>query len=280
MEDKIINGKKLAEKFKTEMQSEVLSLKSNGIFPGLSVILVGNDEASKLYVRKKEELCHELGIASFVHRLSEKISEEELLDLISELNADEKTNGILVQLPLPRHIDEKKVINIIDPKKDVDCFHPENLGLLIWNKPRFLPCTPVGIMELMSEYKICFEGKNIVIVGRSNIVGKPLTAMLMNYDATVTLCHSKTKDLKTECLRADILISSVGKPGIITEDMVKDGAVVIDVGTRQSKDGKLLGDVDFENVSKKASLITPVPGGVGPMTVACLMKNVIKASQL
>ncbi len=280
MEGNTINGKKLAEKLRAEIKSDVLGLKERNIVPGLAVVLVGNDEASELYVHKKEEACKELGIESFIHKMPENTNEEELLSLISSLNNNNKVSGILVQLPLSKSINEEKVINLIDPKKDVDCFHPENFGLLMRNEPRFLPCTPAGIMELMSEYKISLEGKNVVIIGRSNIVGKPLAAMLMNYDATVTLCHSKTVNLKAECLRADILISSVGKTGIITADMVKEGAVVIDVGTRRSEDGKLLGDVDFKNVSKKASLITPVPGGVGPMTVTMLMKNVIKASQL
>ncbi|HRY82467.1 MAG TPA: bifunctional methylenetetrahydrofolate dehydrogenase/methenyltetrahydrofolate cyclohydrolase FolD [Candidatus Moranbacteria bacterium] len=276
----ILDGKKLAQDLKTELKSEILELKNKGIVPGLSVIIVGNDSASEIYVGNKEKACKEIGIYSEVHGLEEKISEEELLMLIDKLNADEKIHGILVQLPLPSHINEDKIILAIDPKKDVDCFHPENIGRVFLDNLRFLPCTPAGIMEILKKYEIEIVGKNVVIVGRSNIVGKPLALMMINESATVTSCNSKTKNLKDECLKADILISAVGKTGLITADMVKQGAVVIDVGMNRNEEGKLLGDVDFAKVSKISSAITPVPGGVGPMTIAMLLKNTIKAVKI
>jgi methylenetetrahydrofolate dehydrogenase (NADP+)/methenyltetrahydrofolate cyclohydrolase len=275
----ILDGKKLAEEIKNELKTQVLSMKKDGLVPGLAVFLVGNDEASKIYVHNKEKACEELGINSFVYRLPENTSEEKLLGMISKANQNEKIHGILIQLPLPKHINEKKIIYAIDPKKDADCFHPENVGKMFYGNSLFLPCTPAGIMELFEKYKIETAGKDVVIVGKSNIVGKPLAFMLMNKSATVTVCHNQTKNLKEKVLNADIIITAVGKAGLITADMIKSGAVVVDVGMNRSREGKLLGDVDFETVAEKAGAITPVPGGVGPMTIVELMKNTIKAAK-
>lgn len=273
----IIDGKKLAEKIRTQLKAEVLELREKGIFPGLAVILVGDDAASKIYTTKKKKACEEIGIYSESHEMDGNVSEEDLLELIGKLNENEKISGILVQLPLPSHINTQKIIEAIEPQKDVDCFHPKNIGKMFLADPQFFPCTPAGILEILKEYGISPEGKDCVIVGRSNIVGKPLATMLTNASATVTLCHSKTTDLKEKTRTANILISAVGHPGLITADMVKQGAVIVDVGINRNAEGKLVGDVDFENVSPIASAITPVPGGVGPMTIAMLMRNTVEA---
>ena len=276
----ILDGKKIAEEIKKELREEISALRHKNMNPNLAMILVGQDSASQVYVKNKEKACHELGIASQVFALEENTGEKELLDLISRLNKDEKTHGILVQLPLPKHIDTGKIILAINPSKDVDCFHPENVGKMFFGEPKFFPCTPAGIKELFKRYEISVKGKDCVIIGKSNIVGKPLAVMLLNQDATVMVCHEKTKNLKEKTLTADIIITAVGKAGLITADMVKSGAVVVDVGMNKDKGGKLVGDVDFEAVSKKSSFITPVPGGVGPMTVAMLMKNTVLACKL
>ncbi|MDO9231378.1 MAG: bifunctional methylenetetrahydrofolate dehydrogenase/methenyltetrahydrofolate cyclohydrolase FolD [bacterium] len=276
---KILNGKKWAEEIKKELKSEVLELKEKGVVPGLAVIIVGENSASKIYVKNKKRACEEIGIYSQVFELEEKISQDELLEVIGKLNADEKVHGILVQLPLPTHIDKEKIILMIDPKKDVDCFHPENIGKMFLDSPIFLPCTPAGILEILKRYDIEIVGKDVVIVGRSNIVGKPLALMMINEGATVTVCNSKTENLKEKCLGADILISAVGKAGLITKDMIKQGAVVVDVGMNRDDEGKLTGDVNFLEFSQIASAITPVPGGVGPMTITMLLKNTIKSAK-
>ncbi len=276
---KILDGKKIAEDIKKEIWRDISELKHNGINPNLAVILAGSDPASVTYVKNKEKACQELGIASEVYKLDKNVGEKEILDLIKSLNGNKKTHGILVQLPLPEHIDGKKIIEAVDPKKDVDCFHPENVGRMAAEKGIFYPCTPMGILEILKRYGIEIAGEDCVVVGRSSIVGKPLAVMLINSHATVTVCHTKTKNLKEKCLGADILISAVGKAGLITRDMVKPGAVVIDVGMNRNSKGKLVGDVDFENVSPIAGAITPVPGGVGPMTVAMLMKNTVEAAK-
>ncbi|PIP27851.1 MAG: bifunctional methylenetetrahydrofolate dehydrogenase/methenyltetrahydrofolate cyclohydrolase FolD [Candidatus Moranbacteria bacterium CG23_combo_of_CG06-09_8_20_14_all_35_22] len=279
---KILDGKKLAEEIKKELKVEVLELKKNGIVPGLAVVMVGDDEASKIYVENKKRACEEIGINSEVYELEEKTEEEKLLKLIGKLNKDETVSGILVQLPLPKQIDKEKIILAIDPKKDVDCFHPENIGKIFLGlgQEKFFPCTPAGILEILKRSEIEIIGKDSVIVGRSNIVGKPLALMMINAGATVTVCNSKTKNLKEKCLGADILISAVGHAGLITADMIKQGAVVVDVGMNRNKEGKLVGDVDFLQVSKIASAITPVPGGVGLMTVAMLLCNTLRATKL
>jgi len=279
---KILDGKKLAEEIKKELKVEVLELKKNGIVPGLAVVMVGDDEASKIYVGNKKRACEEIGINSEVYELEEKTEEEKLLKLIGKLNKDETVSGILVQLPLPKQIDKEKIILAIDPKKDVDCFHPENIGKIFLGlgQEKFFPCTPAGILEILKRSEIEIIGKDSVIVGRSNIVGKPLALMMINAGATVTVCNSKTKNLKEKCLGADILISAVGHAGLITADMIKQGAVVVDVGMNRNKEGKLVGDVDFLQVSKIASAITPVPGGVGLMTVAMLLCNTLRATKL
>jgi methylenetetrahydrofolate dehydrogenase (NADP+)/methenyltetrahydrofolate cyclohydrolase len=272
---KIIDGKKIAEEIKEELKGEVLALAKKGIVPGLAVILVGEDSASQVYVRNKERVAKEVGINSEVVRLPASTSHEELEKIILQYNADEKIHGILVQLPLPEQIDAKRIINLIDPKKDVDCFHPENVGRMMIGEARFLPCTPAGILELLKRTEILVEGKNVVIVGRSNIVGKPLSVMLINLGATVTVCNSKTKSLPEICAQADILISATGRAGLICKEMVKQNAVVVDVGINRNAEGKLVGDVDYIHVCDKTSYITPVPGGVGPMTIIMLMRNTI-----
>ena len=276
---KILDGKKIAERIKEEIKSEVLELKNDGIVPGLAVIIVGNDSASKIYVNNKKKACEEVGINSEVYELEEKTSQEELLKLIKKLNQDEAVHGILVQLPLPEHINKDEIILAIDPKKDVDCFHPENIGKVFLELPEILPCTPAGIIEILKEYEIEVIGKNIVIVGSSNIVGKPLAIMMINAGATVTVCNLETKNLKEECLKADILVTAAGKAGLITSDMIKQEAVVIDVGMNRGLENKLAGDVDFQPVSKIAGAITPVPGGVGPMTIVELLKNTLRATK-
>lgn len=253
-------------------------LKSKGVTVGLAVIIVGDDPASRVYVNSKKKACEDLGMISREYALPETTTEEELLSLITKLNADKEINGILVQLPLPGHLNEETVINTIDPKKDVDAFHPHNVGKIMIGNFDFLPCTPAGVMELIKESGIEVSGKECVILGRSNIVGKPQAMLLLHQNGTVTICHSRTQNLKEVTRRADILVAAIGKPNFVTADMVKEGAVVIDVGINRLPDKKLCGDVDFEAVSKVASAITPVPGGVGPMTIAMLMKNTVTAA--
>lgn len=276
----ILDGKKVSARIKAEAAKEVEALKEKGIKPCLAVVLVGNDPASKVYVRNKKRACEEVGIISSEYVLPEETTQEQLEDLIDTLNESENTDGILVQLPLPKHLDEKAVINRISVNKDVDAFHPVNVGKIMIGDYDFLPCTPAGVMELIKESGIDVAGKHCVVVGRSNIVGKPQAMLLLHQNGTVTVCHSKTANLKEECLRADIIVAAVGKENIITADMVKPGAVVIDVGMNRNAEGKLCGDVDFENVKEIAGAITPVPGGVGPMTIAMLMKNTVKAAQM
>lgn len=273
-----LDGKELAKKIKDEIKLEVAELKEkSGRVPGLAIVLVGDNSASKIYVNSKIKGCSELGFESFAHFLPEATSEEELLATIEELNRDERVNGILVQLPLPKHIDEKKVIDKIALEKDVDGFKPENLGLLMLNdKDSMKPCTPAGIMEILKYYSIELEGKDVVVVGRSNIVGKPMAGLMINQGATVTVCNSKTKNLIEKTKSADIIVMAIGRAKFLTADMVKDGTVVIDVGINRTEDG-LFGDVDYESVSQKSSYITPVPGGVGPMTVAMLFHNTMRA---
>jgi methylenetetrahydrofolate dehydrogenase (NADP+)/methenyltetrahydrofolate cyclohydrolase len=276
---RIIDGKGIAEVIRKEMKDEVALLTKEGRAPGLAVILVGDDPASKTYVGSKERAARELGIYSKVIRREAGISQDELIGLIRELNEDRNIDGILVQLPLPAHIDEKAIIEAIDPGKDVDGFHPVNTGRLFNSQvdvPRFEPCTPLGIMELLEREGIEIEGKKAVVVGRSNIVGKPIACLLLEKNATVTICHSRTRELAKETAQADILVAAVGKPAFIDGSMVKEGVIAIDVGINRV-DGKLVGDLDFPSVEKKSSYITPVPGGVGPMTIAMLMKNTIKA---
>ena len=274
----ILDGKNLAKKIKSEIKEEVAQLKAKtGKAPGLAIVLVGENPASKIYVNSKIKGCKEIGIESFAHFLPEDVTEGKLLTIIDELNRDERVNGILVQLPLPAHINEQKVIAAIALEKDVDGFKPENLGLLFLNDKRSLhSCTPAGIMRLLDEYKIDLCGLDAVIVGRSNIVGKPLAGLFINRSATVTLCHSRTKNLKEKTRNADVVVMAVGKAKLLTEDMVKDGAIIVDVGINRTESG-LVGDVDFEKVAPKAKYITPVPGGVGPMTVAMLFHNTLKA---
>lgn len=275
---KIIDGKKISIEIKEEIRLEVEKIiKSGKRAPGLAVIIVGENPASKVYVNSKVKTCNALGIYSEKYILDSGISERDLLELVEKLNNKEEIDGILVQLPLPKHIDEDKIIEAIKPNKDVDGFHPINLGKLVIGKDGFKSCTPYGIMELLKRYEIDLNGKDVVIVGRSNIVGKPLSIMLTNENATVTLCHSRTKKLSEKTLNADIVIVAIGKEKFLTKDMVKDGSIVIDVGINRNKLGKLCGDVDYENVSKKTSFITPVPGGVGPMTIGMLMKNTVKS---
>lgn len=275
---KILNGKEVSQRIKDELKEEVKKLKNDNIFPGLAVIIVGDDPASRVYVNSKKKACEEIGIYSQEYALPENTTQDELLELVEKLNGDTKINGILVQLPLPSHIDEEAVINAISPKKDVDAFHPVNVGKIMIGNYDFLPCTPAGVMELIKESGIDISGKECVVVGRSNIVGKPQAMLLLHQNGTVTICHSRTKDLAEKTKNADILIAAVGKPNFITGDMIKEGAVVIDVGINRIAPKKLVGDVDFESAEKKASAITPVPGGVGPMTIAMLMKNTVKAA--
>lgn len=276
----IIDGKAVSAAVKDEVKEQVAALKKDGGVPCLAVVLVGDDPASKVYVRNKKRACEYCGIKSLEYILDKTASEQQLLDLIDVLNNEPTVHGILVQLPLPPHINEQKIINAISEHKDVDAFHPANVGRLMTGNPDFLPCTPAGVMEMLKKYNIETAGKDCVIIGRSNIVGKPMAMLMLMANSTVTICHSKTKNLKEKCLSADILIAAIGKPKFVTADMVKDGAVVIDVGINRTEDGKLCGDVDFDEVSKKASYITPVPGGVGPMTIATLMKNTLTAYKL
>ncbi len=277
---KLLDGKKVSQEVKDALRDEVLALKEKGIFPGLAVIIVGDNPASRVYVNAKKKACGEIGIYSEEHALPSETTEEELISLIEALNSRPEISGILCQLPLPSHISEERVLLSIRPEKDVDAFHPVNVGKIMIGDFDFLPCTPAGVMELIRESGIDPAGKECVVVGRSNIVGKPQAMLLLHANATVTICHSRTKNLAEVCRRADILVAAVGKAGFITADMVKEGAVVIDVGMNRNEEGKLCGDVDFEAVSQKAYAITPVPGGVGPMTIAMLMKNTVKAAQL
>lgn len=277
---KIIDGKVVSQFVKDEVKKEVSALGEKGVSVGLAVIIVGNDPASRTYVNNKKKACEATGIISEEYALPEDTTMDELLALIKELNAKKSINGILCQLPLPKHLDEKVVIENIDPIKDVDAFHAVNTGHIMIGDYSFLPCTPAGIMEMLKYYNIEIEGKECVVIGRSNIVGKPMAMLLLQKNGTVTVCHSRTKNLKEVTSRADILVAAVGIPYFVTADMVKDGAVVIDVGMDRNKEGKLCGDVDFAEVEKKASYITPVPGGVGPMTIATLMKNTVTAAKI
>lgn len=279
MSAKIINGLEIAKKKRVEIAEGVARLKEQGITPGLAVILVGNNHASRTYVSNKQKACHEVGMHSLLVEFPEEVSEKELLAKIRGLNEDPSIHGILVQLPLPGHIDAVKVIETINPSKDVDGFHPINIGRMMTGQDAFLPCTPYGVMIMLEETGIEIPGKHVVIVGRSNIVGKPSGQLFLNKDATVTYCHSKTKNIKDHTNRADILVSAVGKANFITADHVKDGAVVIDVGMNRNESGKLCGDVAFEEVAEKAGYITPVPKGVGPMTITMLMANTLKSAQ-
>ncbi|MGA3280894.1 MAG: bifunctional methylenetetrahydrofolate dehydrogenase/methenyltetrahydrofolate cyclohydrolase FolD [Smithella sp.] len=276
----IIDGNKIAQDIRNEVRISTLELKQKGIVPGLAVILVGDDPASKIYVGKKAQDCAEVGFLSREYKLPEATSEEKLLSLIDDLNKDKLIHGILVQLPVPKHIRTDKIIESIDPRKDVDGFHPYNVGRLVAGNPCHSSCTPYGIMELFDRSGIELSGKEAVVVGRSNIVGKPMALMLLARNATVTICHTRTRDLAAVTRRADILVAAAGRAQMIKGDMVKEGVVVIDVGTNRLDNGKLTGDVDFPAVSLKASYITPVPGGVGPMTRAMLMKNTLNAAKM
>ena len=289
MAAEILDGKAIAKQIRDEIAVDVAEfIQNDGRVPKLAAVLVGEDPASQVYVRNKERACGKAGIESELHRLSADTSQEQLLELIAKLNKDESVSGILVQLPLPKQIDEQHVLDAVSPWKDVDAFHPENVGLLSQGRPRFLPCTPHGVQQLLHRYNIETTGKHVVVIGRSEIVGKPLASMLVQRDsgmgptaanATVTLCHTRTKDLKATTLQADILIAAIGKANFVTADMVKPGAVVVDVGINRTDDG-LVGDVDFAAVSEVASYITPVPGGVGPLTIAMLLRNTLTACSL
>ncbi len=275
----IIDGKKLAKEIREKLKIRCEDLKKSGIQPKLAVILIGNDKPSQIYVKNKSKACEEIGILFKEYLLDEKIEQKELINLIDKLNKDTTVHGILLQSPIPNHLDINEAFRKISPEKDVDGFNPINVGKLVLNQDTFVSCTPFGIMKMFEAYNIDLTGKNVTIIGRSNIVGKPLIQCCLNKNATVTVCHSKTKDLKEHTKKADILIVAIGKSKFITEDMVKNGVVVIDVGINRDENGKLTGDVDFENIEKKASFITPVPGGVGPMTIAMLMNNVLKATE-
>ena len=276
----LIDGKSLAKKVQSTVASEVEQLKQEkNIVPGLAVILIGDDPASHAYVKMKAKACENVGFYSITHSMPDTISQDEIIATIIMMNDNPRIDGILVQLPLPKHVDTDKILEVIDPKKDVDGFHPCNVGRLVTDLDSFVACTPLGIMKMFEEYKIDLEGKDVCVVGASNIVGKPMAALLLNANATVTVTHIFTKDLKAHTSKADIVVVGVGVPGLIKEDMVKDGAIVIDIGINRIKDGSLVGDVDFENVSPKCSYITPVPGGVGPMTIAMLLSNTLKAAK-
>ncbi|WP_103596261.1 bifunctional methylenetetrahydrofolate dehydrogenase/methenyltetrahydrofolate cyclohydrolase FolD [Campylobacter concisus] len=276
---KILDGKAVSLKVKESVKVRADELKKFGVEPTLAVVLVGEDKASQTYVRAKEKACNEYGIKSVAHRLSENTTQNELLALINVLNLDDSIHGILVQLPLPKHIDTNVVLAAIDPRKDVDGFHAINVGKLVSGLDGFVPCTPLGVMEILKEYGIDVAGLNAVVIGRSNIVGKPMANLLLNASATVTVTHSKTKNLKEICKNADLIVAAIGRPFFLKADMVKDGAVVVDVGINRLDDGRLVGDVDFDEVAPKCSYITPVPGGVGPMTIAMLLNNTILAAQ-
>ena len=276
---KILDGKQLAKKIRANLKIECEELKQKGIQPKLAVIMVGNDSASKVYVKNKSKACEEVGVEFEEILLNEETTQQQLEEIIEKLNKDEKIHGILLQSPIPKNLDINRAFEKISPNKDVDGFHPINVGKLALNKDTYVSCTPYGIMKIFEEYNIDLTGKDVVIIGRSNIVGKPLIQCALNKNATVTVCHSKTKNLSEHTKRADILISAIGKPQFITADMVKQGSIVIDVGINRTEQGKIVGDIDFENVEKKVEYITPVPGGVGPMTIAMLMNNVIKATR-
>ena len=277
---KIIDGKAISMAIKDELKEKVAEYKKQGVKITLAVVKVGNDPASAVYVRNKEKACEYVGITSRTVALSEETTEEELLKVVKELNEDKAVNGILVQLPLPKHIDESKVLLAIDSNKDVDGFHPVNVGKMVIGEETFLPCTPAGIIEMLKRTDIEISGKECVVIGRSNIVGKPMSMLMLKENATVTIAHSRTKDLKEVTKRADILIAAIGKAKIVTADYVKEGAVIIDVGMDRDENGKLCGDVDFDSVSQVASAITPVPGGVGPMTVTMLLVNCLRSVEL
>jgi len=275
----IIDGKAIANKLKLQIRQEVDHLKARGVQPGLAAVLVGDNPASVIYVRNKRKACDEVGIYSEEHRLPEQTKQEDLLHLIESLNSNSKINGILIQLPLPKQIDTDRVLNAVSPAKDVDGLHPYNVGRLTMGTPQFVPCTPAGVIAMLDEHKIQIEGQRAVIVGRSNLVGRPLSLLLMHRHATITVCHSRTKEIGAVCREGDILVAAIGKPKFITAEMVKKGAVVIDVGINRLETAQLVGDVDFDPVSKKAGWITPVPGGVGPMTVVMLMYNTLQAAK-
>ena len=276
----IIDGKKTSADIKAEIAKETEIFKAeSGVTPGLAVIIVGNDPASEVYVRNKCRACEAVGFYSEKYEMAENIDENELIALIERLNNDKKIHGILVQLPLPKHIDVERVLLSINPSKDVDAFHPYNTGKIMQGKYDFLPCTPAGVMELLKRYNIEIKGKNCTVIGRSDIVGKPMAMLLLQADGTVTICHSRTKDLAAACRNADILVSAVGRADFVNADMVKEGAVIIDVGINRRADGSLCGDIKYDEVADKASAITPVPGGVGPMTIAMLMRNTLTAAQ-
>lgn len=276
----ILDGKTLSKKIEANVALEAKELKANsGRVPGLAVVLVGNDPASQAYVGMKKKACDRAGFYSITHEMPLDISQEAIEDTIKMMNNNPNIDGILIQLPLPEHIDTTKLLELVAPEKDVDGFHPYNVGRLVTNLDGFVPCTPLGVMELLKEYKIDVKGKNCVVVGASNIVGKPMASLLLNADATVEICHIFTDDLKKHTLNADIVLVGVGVINLITEDMVKDDVIIVDIGVSRTADGKLVGDVDFENVSKKSSYITPSPGGVGPMTIAMLLSNTLKAAK-
>ena len=277
---KIIDGKEVSAQVKEQVKEEAAQLKAaTGLQVGLAVVIVGNNPASRVYVNNKKKACEAVGFQSFEYALDEGTTQEELLELVEVLNENPQVNGILVQLPLPKQIDEKAIINAISPDKDVDAFHPSNVGRIMIGSYAFLPCTPAGVMELISSTGVSVSGKNCVVIGRSNIVGKPMAMLLLHQNGTVTICHSRTQNLKEICAQADILVAAVGKANFVTADMVKEGAVVIDVGMNRLDNGKLCGDVDFAAVEPKAGYITPVPGGVGPMTIAMLMRNTLTAAK-
>ena len=280
METRIIDGVALARELRAALAVRVRDLAARNVHPGLAVVLVGEDPASQIYVRNKTKACDEAGIASIQHQLPASISERDLLGLIAELNRDRKVHGILVQLPLPKHVSAEAVIHSIAPGKDVDGFHPENVGRLVVGNARFVPCTPAGVMRLLDHAGVALVGKHAVVVGRSNIVGKPVALLLLERHATVTICHSRTPDLAAVIRQADVLIAAVGKARLITGEMARPGVAVIDVGINRLPDGKLCGDVDFPSMLGKAGCITPVPGGVGPMTIAMLLENTVRAAEL
>ena len=276
----LIDGKSLAKKVQTSVAEEVEKLKQEkNIVPGLAVILVGDDPASHAYVNMKAKACENVGFYSITHNMPDTISQDEIIGTIQMMNENPRIDGILVQLPLPKHIDTDKILEVIDPKKDVDGFHAYNVGRLVTGLESFVACTPLGVMKMFEEYEIELRGKDVCVVGASNIVGKPMASLLLNAEATVTVTHIYTKDLKSHTSKADIVVVGVGVPGLIKEDMVKEGAIVIDIGINRIEDGSLVGDVDFENVSPKCSYITPVPGGVGPMTIAMLLSNTLKSAK-
>ena len=276
---KLIDGKAVAAEVRAQVALEVQNLVQKGVTPGLAVVIVGDDPASRTYVNNKKKACAQVGIYSEEYALPTETSQQALMDLVQKLNTKKDINGILVQSPLPDGLNEEAVVESIDPEKDVDAFHPSNVGRIMIGNFHFLPCTPAGVIELLNSEKIEISGKNCVVIGRSNIVGKPMAMLLLHHNGTVTICHSKTRNLKDVCRNADILVAAVGKPKFVTADMVKPGATVIDVGMDRDENGKLCGDVDFVQVEKIASYITPVPGGVGPMTIAMLLKNTVAAAK-